>query len=86
MEKNKLHWHENHSIVVSEIENVNKIKIALIVNHKMNFQDYGEKTRRKTELVLELKRIFEELNIKYNLIPQEVHLCQRDTETRCLTI
>ncbi|KAK4742785.1 hypothetical protein SAY87_000786 [Trapa incisa] len=86
IEKNKMHWHENHSVLVSEIENINKIKIALIVNHKMNFQNYLEKTRRRTELVIELKRIFEELNIKYNLIPQEVHLCQRDSETRCLAI
>ncbi|XP_031388139.1 mechanosensitive ion channel protein 10-like [Punica granatum] len=86
LDKNPAHWHENYVVVVSEIENVNKIKISLIVNHKMNFQDYGEKTKRKTELVLELKRIFEELNIKYNLVPQEVHVCQRDTETRCLAI
>ncbi|PKI70098.1 hypothetical protein CRG98_009561 [Punica granatum] len=86
LDENPAHWHENYAVVVSEIEDVNKIKISLIVNHKMNFQDYGEKTKRKTELVLELKRIFEDLNIKYNLIPQEVHLCQRDTETRCLAI
>ncbi|CAK9317594.1 unnamed protein product [Citrullus colocynthis] len=74
LEKNPQHWHPNHSVVVQEIESVNKIKIALYTNHTMNFQDWTEKNRRRTELVMELKRIFEELKINYNLLPQTVHL------------
>ncbi|XP_038899729.1 mechanosensitive ion channel protein 10-like isoform X2 [Benincasa hispida] len=76
LEKNSQHWYPNHSVVVQEIENVNKIKIALYTNHTMNFQDWTEKNRRRTELVMELKRIFEELKINYNLLPQTVHLIQ----------
>ena len=63
-------------MVVKEIENVNTIKMALFFNHTMNFQESGEKLRRKSELVIEMKRIFEELGIKYNLLPQEVRLVQ----------
>ncbi|XP_023524086.1 mechanosensitive ion channel protein 10-like [Cucurbita pepo subsp. pepo] len=74
LEKNPQHWHPNHSVVVKEIEDVNKIKFALYSNHTMNFQDWTEKNRRRTELVMELKRIFEELKINYNLLPQTVHL------------
>ncbi|KAL4590174.1 hypothetical protein LXL04_003098 [Taraxacum kok-saghyz] len=79
LEKNPQLWHPNHNFVVKEIENVNKIKMALFFNHTMNFQDYPEKNKRRSELVLELKRIFEELVIKCYLLPQEVHL--RPTET-----
>ncbi|XP_042503204.1 mechanosensitive ion channel protein 10 [Macadamia integrifolia] len=68
------HWHPKHSVVVKEIENVNKMKMALYVLHTMNHQNYGEKNNRRSELVLELKKIFEELSIKYHLLPQEVHL------------
>ncbi|XP_019055328.1 PREDICTED: mechanosensitive ion channel protein 10 isoform X2 [Nelumbo nucifera] len=68
------HWHPNHSVVVKEIEDVNKMKMALYVLHTMNHQNYGEKTKRRSELVVELKKIFEELDIKYHLLPQEVHL------------
>lgn len=68
-------------MVVKEIENVNKIKMALFFNHTMNFQNYGEKNRRRSELVLEMKRIFEELNIKYDLLPQEVHLVESKNVT-----
>ncbi|KAL0311831.1 UNVERIFIED_CONTAM: Mechanosensitive ion channel protein 10 [Sesamum radiatum] len=81
LEKNPQHWHPNHNMVVKEIENVNKIKMALYFNHTMNFQDYGEKSRRKTDLVLEMKKIFEELNIRYDLLPQEVRLVESQRAT-----
>ncbi|KAK8566724.1 hypothetical protein V6N13_002413 [Hibiscus sabdariffa] len=75
LESNTL-WRPNHLVVVKEIENVNKLKMALFCNHTMNFQDFREKNRRRTELVLELKRIFEELGVRYNLLPQHVNLNQ----------
>ncbi|KAJ0090311.1 hypothetical protein Patl1_13799 [Pistacia atlantica] len=81
LEKNPQHWHPNHNVVVKEIENVNKIKIGLYCTHTMNFQEFGEKNKRRSELVIELKRIFEELNIKYNLLPQQVHLGQIGKES-----
>ncbi|KAL8189456.1 hypothetical protein R6Q57_029022 [Mikania cordata] len=81
LEKNPQLWHPNHNFVVREIENVNKIKMALFFNHTMNFQDYGEKNRRRSELVLELKKLFEELKIKCNLLPQEVHLHHKPETT-----
>ncbi|KAK1261333.1 Mechanosensitive ion channel protein 10 [Acorus gramineus] len=70
------HWQPKHSIIFKEIENVNKMKMALIVTHTMNHQDFGEKNSRRSELIFELKKIFETLGIKYNLLPQEVHLTQ----------
>ncbi|KAK4598981.1 hypothetical protein RGQ29_009179 [Quercus rubra] len=81
LEKNPQHWHPNHNVLVKEIENVNKIKMGLYVFHTMNFQDFGEKNRRRTELVIEIKKIFEELNIRYNLLPQDVHLLHIGSET-----
>lgn len=76
LERNFHHWHPNHNVVVKEIENVNKIKMVLFFNHTMNFQDFGEKSRRRTDLVLEMKRIFEELGISYDLLPQQVLLVE----------
>ncbi|KAD2393948.1 hypothetical protein E3N88_40925 [Mikania micrantha] len=43
LEKNPQLWHPNHNFVVKEIENVNKIKMALYFNHTMNFQDFPER-------------------------------------------
>ncbi|KAL8497133.1 hypothetical protein ACS0TY_020713 [Phlomoides rotata] len=78
LEKNSQYWHPNHNVVVKEIENVNKIKMALFFNHTMNFQNFGEKSRRRSDLVLEMKKIFEDLKISYDLLPQEVRLCQAE--------
>ncbi|KAJ6745817.1 MECHANOSENSITIVE ION CHANNEL PROTEIN 9 [Salix koriyanagi] len=71
LEKTPQHWHPNHNVVVKEIENVNKLKMALYCTHTMNFQEYGEKNKRRSELVIEIKKIFEEINIKYYLLPQQ---------------
>ncbi|KAK1413834.1 hypothetical protein QVD17_29570 [Tagetes erecta] len=65
-------WRPKHSVRVREIEDVNKMKMCLYVTHTINFQNYDEKSDRRSNLVMELKNIFEELEIKYHLLPQEV--------------
>lgn len=74
LESKPQHWTANHSVTVKGIENVNKMKMALNVTHTINFQNYGDKSSRRSELVLELKKIFEVLDIKYNLPPQQVRV------------
>lgn len=74
LESKPQHWRPNHSVQVKEIEDVNKMKMALFVNHTINFQNFAERGNRRSDLVLELKKIFEELGIKFHLLPQEVHL------------
>lgn len=74
LESKPQHWRPNHSVVVKDIENINKMKMCLYVTHTINFQNYGDKSSRRSDLVMELKKIFEDLNIKYHLLPQEVHL------------
>ncbi|XP_061374979.1 mechanosensitive ion channel protein 10 [Gastrolobium bilobum] len=85
LERTPQYWHPNYNLVVKEIENVNKIKMGLFVTHKMNFQEFGEKNKRRTELLLEIKKIFEELNIRYNLLPQGVHLRHMEPDSSGLS-
>ncbi|KAI4380788.1 hypothetical protein MLD38_006936 [Melastoma candidum] len=74
IESKPQYWRPAHSIQVKDIENVDKLKMALYINHTINFQNSGDRGSRRSELVLELKRILEELGIKYDFLPQEVHL------------
>ncbi|OAY71207.1 Mechanosensitive ion channel protein 10 [Ananas comosus] len=74
IESKPTHWQPNHSIVVKDIVNVNKMNMALYVQHTINFQNISEKNGRRSELVLELKKIFEELSIQYHLLPHQVQL------------
>ncbi|XP_047333961.1 mechanosensitive ion channel protein 10-like [Impatiens glandulifera] len=74
LESKPQYWRPGHGVTVKDIENMNKMKMGLSVSHTINFQNIGEKSSRRSELLFELKKIFEELAIKYNLLPQEVHL------------
>ncbi|KAA8520340.1 hypothetical protein F0562_014596 [Nyssa sinensis] len=76
IESKPKHWGPKHSVIVKEIENVNMMKMCLFVQHTMNHQDFAEKMGRRSDLVFELKKIFDNLGIKYHLLPQEIHLTQ----------
>ncbi|KAI4335242.1 hypothetical protein L6164_013906 [Bauhinia variegata] len=72
------HWRPDHSVLVRDFADVNRMKMGLYVTHTINFQNSGEKGNRRSDLVLELKKIFEKLDIKYHLPPQEIHLKHLD--------
>ncbi|XP_056176829.1 mechanosensitive ion channel protein 10-like [Syzygium oleosum] len=74
LESKPQYWRPSHSVLVKEIEDVNKMKMGLYVTHTINFQKSGDRSSRRCELVLELKKIFEEVGIAYRLLPHEVHL------------
>lgn len=74
LESKPQHWRPNHSVQLKEIVDVNKMNMALYVNHTMNFQNSGERGNRKSDLVFEIKRIFEELGVTYRLLPLSVQL------------
>lgn len=76
IESKPKHWSPKHSLVVKEIENVDKMKMSLCVQHTMNHQNFPERNSRRSDLILELKRVFENLGIKYHLLPQEVVVTQ----------
>ncbi|CAL5437919.1 unnamed protein product [Camellia sinensis] len=48
------------------------MKMALFVNHTINFQNYVERGNRRSDLVLELKKIFEELGAGRIVICKQV--------------
>lgn len=74
LESKPQHWSPNHSLQVKEIVDVNKMIMALYVTHTINFQNSGERGNRRSDLVFGLKKILEELDIKYRLLPQEVQI------------
>nr|XP_043627209.1 mechanosensitive ion channel protein 10-like [Erigeron canadensis] len=63
-------WRPKHNVRVREIVDVNKMKMRLDVTHTINFQNYEEKNDRRSNLVLELRNIFQQLGIKvYQILP-----------------
>ncbi|KAF8115925.1 hypothetical protein N665_0025s0364 [Sinapis alba] len=78
LEQNPQHWSPIHTVVVKEIENMNKLKMALYSNHTITFQEYRERNIRRTEQSLAIKKMLEDLHIDYTLLPQQVHLTKLD--------
>ncbi|CAH8271632.1 unnamed protein product [Arabidopsis lyrata] len=76
---NSQHWYPEAQVMVRAIENMNKLVLNILVQHTINFQVYIEKSRRRTALIIAIKRILEELEIDYSLLPQDVHLTEHKT-------
>lgn len=69
------HWKATFGLNVSDMQmEGGKLKLSLGLSHTMNHQNFGEKVARRSDLMWELKRIFEELAIEYILPPQQVHV------------
>ncbi|QCD81847.1 mechanosensitive ion channel protein 10-like [Vigna unguiculata] len=80
IESKPKYWNPKYSLIAKGIENVDKLKFALCVQHTINHQNYGERNVRMTELLLELKRIFEIHGVKYHLLPQEIQITHMNIE------
>ncbi|KAH0861029.1 hypothetical protein HID58_089290 [Brassica napus] len=78
LDQNPQHWSPIHTVVVKEIENMNKLKMALYSNHTITFQEYSERNIRRTAQSLAIKKMLEDLHIDYTLLPQQVLLTKLD--------
>ena len=58
------YWQSEHSLVIKEIENSDKIKMVLNFNHTIIFREFAVRDQRKFELVMELRKIFAKLGLK----------------------
>lgn len=57
------HWQGKHSLFVKDIVDMNKMNMVLALGHTMNHQDAGEKWLRRSEILLQLRKILQELGI-----------------------
>lgn len=74
IENKKEHWYPDPMIVVKDVENMNKLTIAVWLQHRMNHQDMGERWMRRASLVEEMVKVFRELDIEYRLLPLDVNV------------
>ncbi|XP_058098397.1 mechanosensitive ion channel protein 6-like [Magnolia sinica] len=74
IERNKEHWYPNPLIVVKDVDEMNKLKIAVWLQHRMNHQDMGERWIRRARLVEEMISVFRELDVEYRMVPLDVNV------------
>ncbi|KAI5066457.1 hypothetical protein GOP47_0019081 [Adiantum capillus-veneris] len=73
------YWSRDFNLLVKEIENHNKMNLELLVNHTINYNAPGtERQVRRSELILEVQKMLQELDFSYHLPLQEVCLTKYD--------
>ncbi|KAL9317036.1 hypothetical protein ACSQ67_013553 [Phaseolus vulgaris] len=73
-ENKKEHWYPSPIIVIRDYDQLNMVKMAIWPNHKMNFQDQGERYIRRSLLLEELLKTFRELDLNYRLLPMDINV------------
>lgn len=61
---------------------MNRMKMAVWLTHKMNYQDIGERFERRAKLAEEMVNIFKELDMQYRLLPIDINVCSMPNSTR----
>ncbi|XP_031266046.1 mechanosensitive ion channel protein 6 [Pistacia vera] len=74
VDNKKDHWYPQPMIVFKELEELNRVRIAVWLTHRMNHQDMGEKWLRRALLVEEMVKIFKDLDIQYRLYPIDINV------------
>ncbi|CAK9195333.1 unnamed protein product [Sphagnum troendelagicum] len=68
------HWKPDFCLIILDIVEMHQLLLSLGLTHTINHQDFGEKMSRKSDLLWEMKKIFEDLHIDYHLQPQDIIL------------
>lgn len=74
MENKKEHWYPNPSVVLRDVDDMNRLRISIWMRHRINFQDMGEKWARRELVVQEMIKVLRELDIEYRMLPIDVNL------------
>ncbi|XVF35893.1 hypothetical protein REPUB_Repub19eG0010600 [Reevesia pubescens] len=67
-------WHKKPLVVVTDVEDMNKLKFTVSCKHKMNYQNVPERLTRRGYLLEETIKIFKDLDIEYRLLPLDVNV------------
>ncbi|KAI9123577.1 hypothetical protein K1719_004877 [Acacia pycnantha] len=78
------HWYPSPFIVFRELEQLNMIRISIWPTHRMNHQDMGERFVRRSLVIEELLRIFQEIDIQYRLLPLDINIRSMPTTSERL--
>ncbi|RVX15742.1 Mechanosensitive ion channel protein 8 [Vitis vinifera] len=68
------HWYPDPMIIIKDVEELNKLKMAVYLTHTMNGQNSVEIFTRRSLLVEEMIKVFRELEIEYRMLPLDVNI------------
>ncbi|MCL7047670.1 hypothetical protein MKW94_009313 [Papaver nudicaule] len=76
------YWYPSPMVVVRDVDEMNRLKVSIWCQHRMNHQDMGERYSRRAGIVEEMIKIMKDLEIEYRMLPLDVNV--RNTPTPSL--
>ena len=74
MEREREHWQPNLTLIIKDVEELNKLKMGVFLTHTTNGQNAVETIVSRSLLVEEMIKLFAELEIKYHMLPLDVNI------------
>ncbi|XP_072955500.1 mechanosensitive ion channel protein 6-like [Typha angustifolia] len=74
MENKKEHWYPSPSVVLRDVDDMNRLKVSIWMRHRINYQDMGMRWERRELVVQEMIRVLRELEIEYRMLPLDVNV------------
>ncbi|CAD5184762.1 unnamed protein product [Musa acuminata subsp. malaccensis] len=74
IERKKDHWHPSPTVVIKDVDDMNRLLISIWLRHRMNFQEINERWKRRELVVQEMIKVLKELEIEYRMLPLDVNL------------
>ncbi|KAI7752150.1 hypothetical protein M8C21_020398 [Ambrosia artemisiifolia] len=67
-------WFDDPTIVVIGVEDMNTLNMVVWPNHVVNHHDMSRRWERRSELILEMVKVFRDLDIDYTMPPLNVNV------------
>ena len=79
IENKKEHWYPSPMIILKDMESLHTLRIAVWLQHRINYQDIAERWTRRALLIEECIKIFRELDLEYRFYPVNVNVNSMST-------
>ncbi|KAJ8477507.1 hypothetical protein OPV22_021234 [Ensete ventricosum] len=74
IEGNTDHWYPDPTVVIKDVDDMNRLMVSIWFRHRINFQEITERWKRRELVVQEMVKVSKELEIEYRMLPLDVNL------------
>ncbi|KAH7663326.1 hypothetical protein IHE45_14G046000 [Dioscorea alata] len=74
IQSKKEHWYPTPTVMLKDVDDMNRLKVAVWLRHRMNHQDMGLRWQRREMVLQEMIKVLRELDIEFRMLPLDVNV------------
>ncbi|KAJ0967907.1 hypothetical protein J5N97_024824 [Dioscorea zingiberensis] len=74
IESKKEHWYPTPTVMLRDVDDMNRLRISIWLQHRINHQDMGLRWARREMVFQEMIKVLRELDIEFRLLPLDVNV------------